>query len=238
MRVIGLQAVQTEEEILAARQHTDPKEVDRLYQLVVGKSPLSLPRRARVGLGVRGWEFKRWWKLRDQIYLSTDGLSKADVLINHQYCPCTVAPRSLRTQFIWGVHCQTHAGQVRTVARLRLQWYWPGITVETRRLLTTCEVCQLFKVGGAPETQGRRRLYTGLPWQWVAIELVGPMSATPLRNHWILVLTDHFTRWRDAIPIPDATTLAVATALEERVFSYFGISEIIHSDQGPNSSLS
>ena len=28
----------------------------------------------------------------------------------------------------------------RTVARLQLTWYWPGIVAEVRRLLMTCKV--------------------------------------------------------------------------------------------------
>ena len=45
-------------------------------------------------------------------------------------------------------------------------------------------------------------------------------------------MTDHFTRWRDALPLPNGTAQVVAEALESRVFCYFGIPERIHSDQG------
>jgi transposase InsO family protein len=58
------------------------------------------------------------------------------------------------------------------------------------------------------------------------------MPETPRNNRWILVLTDHFTRWQDALPIPDSTASVVAQALDSRVFCYFGILEQLHSDQG------
>jgi hypothetical protein len=48
----------------------------------------------------------------------------------------------------------------------------------------------------------------------------------------VLVLTDHFTRWQDALALPDATAPVVADALDSRVFSYFGLPEEIHSDRG------
>ena len=54
----------------------------------------------------------------------------------------------------------------------------------------------------------------------------------PRGNRWILVLTDHFTRWQDALALPDATAPVVAHALDERVFCYLGLPEQIHSDQG------
>ena len=50
----------------------------------------------------------------------------------------------------------------------------------------------------------------------------------------VLVLTDHFTRWQDAIALTDSTTATVARILEERVFCYLGIPEKLHSDQGPH----
>ena len=75
-------------------------------------------------------------------------------------------------------------------------------------------------------------MFAGRPWQKVAVDLVGPMPETPRGNKWILVLTDHFTRWQDAIPLVDATAPTVATALEERVFCYLSVPEQLHSDQG------
>jgi transposase InsO family protein len=58
------------------------------------------------------------------------------------------------------------------------------------------------------------------------------MPETPRKNKWILVATDHFTRWQDAIAIPDATAPVVASALDERIFCYFGLPEQLHTDQG------
>ena len=58
------------------------------------------------------------------------------------------------------------------------------------------------------------------------------MPLTPRGNRWILVLSDHFTRWAEALPIPDATTPSVASALHTEIFSRFGIPEQLHSDQG------
>ena len=58
------------------------------------------------------------------------------------------------------------------------------------------------------------------------------MPETDRRNKWILVLTAHFSRWQDAIALPDATAETVATALDERVFCYFGLPEQIYTDQG------
>ena len=125
-----------------------------------------------------------------------------------------------------------HSGISRTLGRIQLAWYWPGMTAETRGVVRSCEVCQAAKKGGTHAPGGRQRLFAGRPWQKVAIDLVGPMPATPRGNRWILVLTDHFTRWQDAIAIPDATAPVVAATLDERIFCYLGLPEQIHTDQG------
>ena len=46
------------------------------------------------------------------------------------------------------------------------------------------------------------------------------------------MITDHFSRWQDAIPLPEATAPVVATALDEKIFCYLGLPEQLHSDQG------
>ena len=51
-------------------------------------------------------------------------------------------------------------------------------------------------------------------------------------NSWILVVSDHFTRWPDALAISDGTAAVVATVLDERLFCYLGLPKQIHSDQG------
>ena len=41
------------------------------------------------------------------------------------------------------------------------------------------------------------------------------MPKTQRENQWILVLSDHFTHWHDAIPLVDVTAPIVATVLDE-----------------------
>ena len=106
------------------------------------------------------------------------------------------------------------------------------MTADTRRLVGSCEVCQAAKHSTHVANPNKQRLYAGRPWQVVSVDIVGPFPATPRGNTCILVLSDHFTRWRDALPIPSGAAEVVADRLEERVFAYFGLPERIHTDQG------
>ena len=141
-------------------------------------------------------------------------------------------PPSFRGSTVWKTHALVHSGVARTTSRLQLTWYWPGMTTMIRKAVKSCEVCQAAKHGGTKGFQGKQRLHVGRLWQRVAVDLVGPMPETSRGNQWILVLVDHFTRWQDALAIPDATAPVVAAVLDERVFCYMGLPEQIHTDQG------
>lgn len=48
----------------------------------------------------------------------------------------------------------------------------------------------------------------------------------------VLVVTEHFTRWKNLIAISDGTAETLTKVLDQQMFGYFGLSEKIHSDQG------
>ena len=169
---------------------------------------------------------------REAMRLSTNGVLEIRLITNGHSRWCTLCPRADRNRVIWETHRLAHAGVHKTTKRVLLNWYWPGLSADIRRLIKTCEVCQVAKTGGNHATKSRHRLYAGRPWQKLAVDLVGPMPETEKGNKWILVISDHFSRWQDAIAIPDATAPVVATTLDERVFCYFGLPEELHSDQG------
>ena len=90
----------------------------------------------------------------------------------------------------------------------------------------------MTKTGGNKPVGSRQRMYAGRPWQKVALDLVGPLPKTPRGTKWILVVSDHFSRWQDALPLPEPTAPVLATPLDKRIFSYLGLPEQLHSDQG------
>ena len=70
------------------------------------------------------------------------------------------------------------------------------------------------------------------PWAVVGIDLVGECLETTSGNKWILTITDHFTRWPIAIPIPDKKATTVAQALYTHLITEHGMPRKILSDLG------
>ena len=96
-------------------------------------------------------------------------------------------------------HRETYLGATKTLAAIKLNWYWPGMTCLVRELVQEFMVCQCAKA--LPEkARARNNLYAG---QVSAIDLFSPLPQTRSGNKVALVMVDHFTRWWDTIPFPD-----------------------------------
>ena len=67
----------------------------------------------------------------------------------------------------------------------------------------------------------------------VGINFLGPLPPSA-ENQYILLIDDHFTKWHEAIALPDHSALTTAKALMEHWITRFGCPENLHSDQGRN----
>ena len=62
----------------------------------------------------------------------------------------------------------------------------------------------------------------GRPWQMLAVDVLEvPISGHG--NRYLLVLQDYFTKWAEALPMPDQTAERIVRALLIDIFSRFGI---------------
>jgi len=211
---------------LVAMQKTGPSAVATIYRYVADGT--DIPREALEGQSA---EFRKLASLRECLSLRGQVLVLRTIVCGRARF-VGVCPVGLRSTVIWSTHELLHGGVARTCGRIRLNWWWPGMRSEVRRTVRTCGVCQAAKHGRMTPVGHRQRLQAGRPWQVVSVDLVGPFNRTSRGNSVILVLADHFTRWRDALPLSDGTAESVARALDDRVFSYFGLPERIHTDQG------
>ena len=111
----------------------------------------------------------------------------------------------------------------------------PLMTADIRWLVNACEACQAAKHSNPVPNKNRQRLQAGRLWQVLSVDLVGPLTPTPRKNITILVLSDHFTRWRNALPVSNGSAETMSETLGEWVFCYLGVPERIHTDQGRSS---
>ena len=145
-----------------------------------------------------------------------------------------VMPTSLQLEILRSCHdiiSAGHQGTGKTLDRLKRVAYWVGMAKATELYCRSCEVCQQSKLP-MPVAVPMTNVPIGRAWQMLAVDVLEvPMSSHG--NRYLLVLQDYFTKWAEAIPMPDQTAERIVRVLIE-VFSHFGIPEILHSDQGRN----
>jgi hypothetical protein len=127
-----------------------------------------------------------------------------------------------------------HQGVNRTIERVRQAYSWPGLYTEIRKYVTSCIECQKRKGRADPPAAPQLLFQATRPFQRISIDIIGPLSPNTQGNRVILTCIDNFTRWPEAIPLPDQRAHTVARALVENVICRYGVMEKIISDCGRN----
>ncbi|XP_070576339.1 uncharacterized protein [Ptychodera flava] len=127
-----------------------------------------------------------------------------------------------------------HLGIEKTKQRLLQYYYWPGIFKDVAEYCRTCSPCQKSARRRASEKAPLISMpIINIPFELIAMDIVGPLKRTRRGNKFILVIVDYATRYPEALAMPDQEAKTVATALIE-VFSRMGLPGEILTDQGTN----
>ena len=97
--------------------------------------------------------------------------------------------------------------------------------------IAECTKCQQSKLS-MPQRAPLISTPIGRPWQMIAVDILEVPRSTN-NNRYLLVVQDYFTKWVEAIPLPDQTVIRIAGELTT-LFATYGQPEILHSDQGRN----
>ena len=93
-------------------------------------------------------ELKKLSRLCSLMRIRDDGVLVMRVLYSTRPSEVAICPKEMKKDVVWETHRLSHAGIMKTLKRLRLMWYWPGMTSDIRRLVKSCEICQTAKTGG------------------------------------------------------------------------------------------
>lgn len=127
-----------------------------------------------------------------------------------------------------------HFGHHRTLAKVRMNYFWPHIIRDCKLFVSTCPVCQAHK-SKAPSLFGHK-LHPSIPEGpncRVSIDLIGPLPETDVNEAvYALVMVDYFTKWAVAVPLKNKEAGSVADAIYKNWYCRFGIPYEIQTDQG------
>ena len=146
-----------------------------------------------------------------------------------------VMPKSHREDFIKLVHGGAtggHFGLKKIAAAAQARAYWPTWSSDLAACLKKCRECAQYHRGTLPRQAEMQIPLAGEPWERVSVDITGPHPKSSRQNVFILTLVDHFSKWAEAIAIPNHTATTVVKALVVHVFSRFGMPIEILTDRG------
>ncbi|GFV73378.1 transposon Tf2-6 polyprotein [Trichonephila clavipes] len=143
-------------------------------------------------------------------------------------------PGSLRKDIMKEFHdlpLAGHLGKRKTYLKLRHTCYFPFMRKYIFEYVSTCDRCQKFNYKNALPAGRLMPIVSKYPNEIVTLDLVGPYPASrPERYKFILVITDHFTKWCELIPLRKASAQTIAF---NNYIARYGAPISLISDNGP-----
>ena len=143
-----------------------------------------------------------------------------------------VLPQRYYSKILKAVHDDMgHQALDRTLSLLRERVYWPTMAQDACEWVKGCRRCHITKSDYNEPKPKLGNLISNNPLDLLCIDFtkVDP-SRTGKEN--VLVMTDAFTKFSQAIVTPNQKALTVAKVLVDKWFHVYGIPARIHSDQG------
>jgi hypothetical protein len=150
--------------------------------------------------------------------------------------PAIFAPKCLQGQIMTAAHNSLaggHMGIFKTHERILEKYYWPSMTRDIGEHIKFCMVCQKTRPYNHPNSAPLKALQQPpSPNHRVHIDLFGPLISSESGKHYVLVMTDAFTKYTELAAIKNKEAETVANAFFVRWVLRYSTPFSILSDNG------
>ncbi|GFV81937.1 transposon Tf2-9 polyprotein [Trichonephila clavipes] len=146
-------------------------------------------------------------------------------------------PVSLRKHIMKEFHdlpLAGHLGKIKAYLKILDTCYFPFMRKYIFEYVSICDRCQKFNYKNELPAGRLLPIVSKYPNEIVTLDLLGPYPASrPKRYKFILVISDHFTKWCELIPLRKASVQAIATTLFDNYIARYGAPISLISENGP-----
>ena len=145
--------------------------------------------------------------------------------------PRPFVPKYFRRKIFDMIHSLSHPSIRATVQLVTNKFVWHSMKKDITLWTRTCINCQRSKIhrhtksslGSFPQPTRR--------FGHIHVDVVGPLPSSEGKRY-LFTIIDRSSRWPEAVPMEEASTMSCATALLNAWVSRFGLPEHITSDRG------
>ena len=124
-----------------------------------------------------------------------------------------------------------HNGTARTYMLLKRRYYWKGMKTDVSNYVKQCKLCQKQNILPVKYVSGHFSAPMA-PMEFISMDLIGDFTPSSKGNKYALTVICMLTGYTFCIPIPSKKASDVITAYIDNVYSKFGGSKKILSDNG------
>jgi transposase InsO family protein len=118
-------------------------------------------------------------------------------------------------------------------SRLRKLFYWPHMAIDINRYVYSCPSCDKKSLCVAQKTMKLQLFPPSAPMEFIAMDILGPLTQTDKGSRFLLVVTDRFSKLMRAYPLASTTADVVAkTFFDGWVAAEYGIPHFLLTDNG------
>ena len=113
----------------------------------------------------------------------------------------------------------------------RCGFYWPTMMSDCFKYYKGCEECQRFGDSQLVPAALMHPIIKQWPFRGWGLDFIGQINPLSSKGHrFVLVATDYFTKWTEAVPLNNRTHKEVIEFITEHIIHRFGISQNLTTD--------
>ena len=151
--------------------------------------------------------------------------------------PVPYLPSSMIKSLLVAMHDDPYQGghfsTDKMLSKIRSRYWWPQMRTSVQLHVRACVPCQRYNYTRQKKPGHLRPIPpTAIPFHMIGMDFCGPFVESPSANKYVLVVTDLFTHYVTAVPLPTCTAELTALTLFRQIFCKYGICSTLLTDQG------